>query len=84
MQRPILLKVRTPVWDDSGITQRNTVYSQQTNWVIDFPLKAIGANGRIRYDRDVGHDSPVTLHYDFQYNPSQKYYEGTLLERRIK
>jgi len=83
VQRSFRLNKTSPVWDEEGLTSRDTSYFGETKWVLDFPLNAVGPDGRIKYIKDVGHASEVIHHYDFKFNRNSGCYEGTLAMKRL-
>lgn len=84
VQRAFRLNVTSPVWDEEGLTSRDTAYFEETKWILDFPLNAVGPDGQIKYVKDVGHGSDVIHHYDFKFNRTSGCYEGTLAMKRIE
>ncbi|MFM9951967.1 MAG: hypothetical protein ACKV1O_28815 [Saprospiraceae bacterium] len=84
VQRAFRLNVTSPVWDENGLTSRDTSYFGETKWVLDFPLNAVGPAGQIKYVKDVGHASDVIHHYDFKFNRNSGCFEGALAMKRIE
>jgi len=79
LQRPFRLKTHAKTWPD----MKDTFYVQKSNWVLQFPLDSVEADGRIRYYYDVGHGCYVTYHFDFKFDHNTGLFEGSLREQPI-
>lgn len=82
LQRAFRLKTFAKTWEERQ-KMVDTFYVKNSNWVLQFPLDSVEADGRIRYWRDIGHGSYVTFHYDLKFNPKSGLFEGTLREQLI-
>ena len=61
----------------------DTFYTENTYWVLDFPLDSVRQDGQIKYIKDVGHGNAFLYHYDFKFDPKTRSYRGTMKEKGI-